>query len=217
LILFKTSKSNELIDFQKYFENMKTEQKAIYYLISKKEIVDSPLLERFKKEDMEVILFDDEVDFFVIPSIEEYKEKRLKSISSTEVEEDFKKIDMDDSKYERLLNSIRETLKEKVKDVKITTRLEKYPACLIFDKDDAEYQSYLILKRMGNLEAKEPKPILEINPKHKIFTKLILSNEYSLLPQIALVLYNEARLLEGMEIEDVQKFSEAVNKILEGR
>jgi len=215
LILFKTSKSDEYIDFQTYVGRMKKDQKSIYYLIGEKELKDSPLLDRFNKDGIEVILFNDDIDSFVIPSIFEYKEKKLKSISSTEVDEDFKNLDtLDEEKYKDLTEAIKKSLKDKVKDVKVTTRLVSSPACLVFDKDDPEFQTYLMLKQMGNFDAKEPKPILEINPNHEIFTKLVLKNDFSLIDEIAHIIYNESRVLEGMEIDEPSKFAQNINKIL---
>lgn len=215
LILFKTSKSDEYIDFQTYVGRMKKDQKSIYYLIGEKELKDSPLLDRFNKDGIEVILFNDDIDSFVIPSIFEYKEKKLKSISSTEVDEDFKNLDtLDEEKYKDLTEAIKKSLKDKVKDVKVATRLVSSPACLVFDKDDPEFQTYLMLKQMGNFDAKEPKPILEINPNHEIFTKLVLKNDFSLIDEIAHIIYNESRVLEGMEIDEPSKFAQNINKIL---
>ncbi|WP_187648478.1 molecular chaperone HtpG [Nitrosophilus labii] len=214
LMLFKTSKSDEYIDFETYIKNMKENQKSIYYLIGEKELKDSPLLDRFKKEEMEVILFNDEIDSFVIPSITEYKEKKLKSVSSTEVDEDFENTKIDDEKYKDLIEAIKKPLKEKVKDIRITSRLVDNPACLVFDKDDPEFQTYIMLKQMGHFDAKEPKAVLEINPEHEVFTKMVLKNDYSLANEVAEVIYNEARVLEGMEIEDAAKFAKSLNTIL---
>ncbi|BCD60331.1 MULTISPECIES: molecular chaperone HtpG [unclassified Nitratiruptor] len=214
LILFKTSKSDEYIDFETYVKNMKENQKSIYYLIGEKELKDSPLLDRFKKEDFEVIFFTDEVDSFIVPAIGEYNEKKLKSIASTEVDEDFETPEIDESKYKDLLEAIKEALKDEVKDVKITTRLQDSPACLVHDKNDPEFQTYELLKQMGQY-ATQPKPILEINPEHSIFTKLLLKNDFSMAKDIALVIYNEARLLEGMEIKDPGEFAKSLNSLIE--
>lgn len=214
LIMFKTSKSDEYIDFETYIQNMKENQKSIYYLVGEKDLKNSPLLDRFKKEDFEVILFDDEIDSFVVPSIGEYKDKKLKSISSTEVDEDFADIKIDEEKYKDLINAIKDALKDKIKDVKVTSRLVENPACLVFDKNDPEFQTYNILRQMGQFDAKEPKAILEINPEHEIFTKMVLKNDFSLANDIANIIYNEARVLEGMEIEEKSEFAKSLNKII---
>lgn len=214
LILFKTSKSDEYIDFETYVKNMKEHQKSIYYLIGEKDLKDSPLLDRFNKEDFEVIFFTDEIDSFIIPSISEYKEKKLKSIASTEVDEDFETPEIDESKYKELLDAIKKALEDEVKDVKITSRLQESPACLVHDKNDPEFQTYELLKQMGQY-AIEPKPILEINPEHSIFTKLLLKNDFSLAKDLAIVLYNEARLLEGMDLKDPGTFASSLNKLIE--
>ncbi len=214
LMMFKTSKSDEYIDFKTYIKRLKENQKSIYYLIGEKELKDSPLLDRFKKEDMEVILFNDEIDSFIIPTIGEYKDKKLKSIVSTEVDEDFGDIQVDEEKYKDLINSLKEALKDEVKDVKVTNRLEENPACLVYDKNDPEFQTYLMLRQMGQLDVTEPKAILEINPNHEIFTKMVLKNDYSLAKDVANVIYNEARVLEGMEIKEPANFAKSLNTLI---
>ena len=214
LILFKTSKSDKYIDFKTYIDRMKENQKSIYYLIGEKDIKNSPLLDRFKKEDFEVILFNDEIDSFIIPSLTEYKDKKIKSINSTEVDEDFGEIKLDEEKYRDLLDAIKDALKDEVKDVKITSRLSENPACLVYDKNDPEYQTFLMLRQMGNFDANEPKAILEINPDHEIFSKMVLKNDFSLAKDIAVVIFNEARVLEGMDIKNPAQFSSALNKII---
>ena len=214
LILFKTSKSDEYIDFETYRNNMKEHQKSIYYLVGEKELKDSPLLDRFKKEDFEVIFFTDEIDSFIVTSLDEYKGKRLKSIASTEVDEDFEAPQTDDQKYQDLISAIKTALEEEVKDVKITNRLQESPACLVHEKNDPEFQTYQLLKQMGQY-AIEPKPILEINPNHSIFTKFMLKNDMSLAKDLAIVVYNEARLLEGMEVKNPGAFAKSLNTLIE--
>ncbi len=214
LIMFKTSKSDNYIDFETYLKNIKENQKSIYYLVGEKNLKDSPLLDRFKKEDFEVILFDDEIDSFIVPSIGEYKGKRLKSISSSEVDEDFGDIKVDEEKYKDLIDAIKKALDGKVKDVKVTKRLTTNPACLVFDKNDPDFQTYNLLRQMGQFDAKEPKAILEINPEHEIFTKMVLKNDFTLAQDIANIIYNQARVLEGMEIEDRVDFSKSLNRII---
>ena len=212
LLLFKTSKSDEYIDFATYLERMQENQKSIYYLVGEKEIANSPLLDRFS--DYEVILFDDEIDTLVAPAIGEYKGKKLKSISSTEVDEDFEDVQIDQSKYAALLQALKSALEDDVKDVKVTTRLKENPACLVFDKNDPEFQTYQMLRQMGNFSAAEPKPILEINPEHEIFSKMLLANDFSKAKEVALVIFNEARILEGMEIKKAKEFAKALNTLI---
>ncbi len=212
LILFKTSKSNSYIDFATYVKNMKEHQKSIYYLIGSEQ-KDSPLLDRFKKEDFEVIFFSDDIDSLIVPALESYKEKRLKSIASTEADEDFEEVSLDEAKYSDLLRALKEGLKEKVKDVKLSARLTEYPVCLVYDKNDPEYQTAMLLQQMGEYAVK-PQPILEINPHHEIFTKLLLKNDMKSVENIALLLYNEARILEGMEVDDPANTAKALNTLI---
>ena len=212
LLLFRTNKSDEYIDFDTYIERMPKNQKSIYYYVGKR-VEESPLLDRFKKEGFEVIFFEDDIDSLVAETIEEYAQKPLKSIASTEADEDFGTLELDEEKYRDIVQTLKEALQEKVKDVKISSRLTDYPVCLVFDKNDPEYQTYKILQQMGEY-AIEPKPILEINPQHEIFAKAMLKNDLQSLKEIAPILYNEARILEGMEIEDPIMLAKKINDLL---
>ncbi len=212
LLLFRTNKSDEYIDFDTYIQRMPKNQKSIYYYVGKR-VEESPLLDRFKKEGFEVIFFEDDIDSLVAETIEEYAQKPLKSIASTEADEDFGTLELDEGTYRDIVHALKDALQEKVKDVKISARLTDYPVCLVFDKNDPEYQTYKILQQMGEY-AIEPKPILEINPQHEIFAKAMLKNDLQSLKEIAPILYNEARILEGMEIEDPMMLAKKINELL---
>ncbi len=212
LLLFRTNKSDEYIDFDTYIQRMPKNQKSIYYYVGKR-VEESPLLDRFKKEGFEVIFFEDDIDSLVAETIEEYAQKPLKSIASTEADEDFGTLELDEGTYRDIVHALKDALQEKVKDVKISARLTDYPVCLVFDKNDPEYQTYKILQQMGEY-AIEPKPILEINPQHEIFAKAMLKNDPQSLKEIAPILYNEARILEGMEIEDPMMLAKKINELL---
>lgn len=97
--------------------------------------------------------------------------------------------------------------------MRLTSRLQSYPACIVYDKSDPEYQTYNLMRQLGQ-NAPEPKPILEINPSHPIFAKAQLSDESSFIKALALVVYNEARILEGMEVAKPAEFAKALNDLL---
>ena len=212
LLLFKTDKSSDYIDFDTYIKNMPQNQKSIYYYVGER-VGESPLLDRFKKEGFEVIFFEDDIDSLVVETIKEYNKKPLKSIASTEVDEDFKDIEFDETKYQDIVAALKEALQDKVKDVRVSSRLTDHPVCLVFDKNDPDFQTYKILQQIGEY-AVEPKPILEFNPHHELFNKIILQNKIAYIKEIAPILYNEARILEKMEIDNPIELVKKINELL---
>ncbi len=217
LMLFKSSKREGYIDLNEYKEAMQKDQKAIYYITGENESIlrNSPLIEQFKKKDIEVLLMDDEIDAIVLPMVPSYKDIPFKSVTTTDVEEDLGlKIEKDESKYKELILKIKEILKDEVKDVKVSNRLSDSPACLVFDKNDPDYQMQQMLKQMGQTNLPKVKPILEINPEHEIFNKILLKNDFAALYDIAPVILDEAKLSEGMKIDDIWEFTKKLNKLI---
>ncbi len=217
LMLFKSSKREGYIDLNEYKEAMQKDQKAIYYITGENESIlrNSPLIEQFKKKDIEVLLMDDEIDAIVLPMVPSYKDIPFKSVTTTDVEEDLGlKIEKDESKYKELIPKIKEILKDEVKDVKVSNRLSDSPACLVFDKNDPDYQMQQMLKQMGQTNLPKVKPILEINPEHEIFNKILLKNDFEALYDIAPVILDEAKLSEGMKIDDIWEFTKKLNKLI---
>jgi len=218
LLLFKSSKREGLIDLGEYKEAMQKDQKAIYYITGENESLlrNSPLIEQFKSKDIEVLLLDEEVDTIVIPAVPSYKDTPFKSVTTTEADKDLKsEIDTnEEKKYKELLVKMKEILKDEVKDVKISNRLNESPSCLVFDKNDPDFQMQMMLKQMGQTEMPKVKPILEINPKHDIFNKIILKNDFAALYDIAPVILDQAKLSEGMKIDNIAEFSKRLNKLI---
>ncbi len=218
LLLFKSNKRDELVDFETYVKEMQEGQKEIYYIIGDDAAMlkNSPLLESFNEKGTEVLLMDDEVDAIVIPNIQQYKEYPLKAVNSTDVEEaDESKIKEAQEKLAEVLVKMKEMLKEEVKDVKVTTRLKKSPAVLVYDKEDPDFAMQQMLKQMGQVDLPPVKPILEINPDHEIFQKIVEKREYNKLGTVAHTLLDLAKLSEGMKIDDPADFSNRIYQLLE--
>ncbi len=131
------------------------------------------------------------------------------------MDEDFENIEIDEKKYSDLVAKLKAVLSEEVKDVRLTSRLQNYPACIVYDRNDPEYQTYNLMRQLGQ-NAPEPKPILEINPSHPLYAKAMLSDDSSYIKALALVLYNEARILEGMDVTKPVEFAQALNELLSG-
>ena len=215
LLLFKTNKSEELIDFETYVKNMSEDQKEIFYLVGEdySTLKNSPHLEEFNEKGVEVLLMDDEVDSIIVPQIHTYKEKSLKSV--TEVESDDKDIEEVAKEFASVIVKIKEELKDEVKDVKVTKRLKKSPACLAYDKNDPDFTMQQMLKQMGQTNLPEVKPILEINPNHEIFKKLKEnSDDLAKVKEVSSMVLDIAKLNEGMKLKDLSQFTQKVSSLL---
>ncbi len=220
LVMFKSSKRDDLITLKEYKEAMQENQKSIYYIAGENEAIlrNSPLIEQFKAKNIEVLLLDEEVDSVVMPMVNEYDKTPIKAVNNSDIDEEIKedKEQTKDSeeKYQAILIKMKEILKDDAKDVKISNRLSDSPSVLIYDKNDPDYQMQQMLKQMGQENMPTVKPILEINPNHEIFTKLLAKTDDLMLNDISFLLMDQARLSEGMKIEDIAGFAKRLNKII---
>ena len=216
LCLFKSSKRDGLISLKEYKEAMKEDQKSIYYISGNNEnmLRNSPLLESFKKNDIEVLIMDEEIDTIVMPMVNEFDKTPLKSVSHADINDEIKNDEkVDESKVANTLVKMKEILKDEVKDVRLSSRLSSSAAVLIYDKNDPNYAMQEMLKQMGQgANAPKVKPILEINADHEIFAKL--EKNEAMIYDIAPLLLDMARLNEGMSLENPAKFSELLTKVM---
>jgi molecular chaperone HtpG len=220
LVMFKSSKREGLITLKEYKEAMSEDQKSIYYITGEEEAIlrNSPLIEQFKAKSIEVLLLDDDVDSVIMPMVQEYDKTPIKPVNNSDIDEEIKDDKEEDKesedKYQEILVKMREILKDDAKDVKISSRLSDSPSVLIYDKNDPDFQMQQMLKQMGQDNLPKVKPILEINPKHEIFVKLVAKADEVLLHDIAFLLMDQARLQEGMKIDDITGFAKRLNKII---
>ncbi len=214
LLLFKTNRSEELIDLETYLKNMKEDQKEIFYLIGEdyKQLKSSPHLEEYDEKGIEVLLMDDEVDSIVIPNIGVYKEKNFRSV--TEVESEDKDVEELKKDFADILVKIKEELRDDVKDVKLTKRLKNSPACLVYDKNDPDFMMQQMMRQMGQTNMPQIKPILEINPSHTIFEKLKDSKDLAKIKEVSHIVLDLAKLNEGMKLNDLADFTKKVSELL---
>ena len=216
LCLFKSSKRDGLISLKEYKEAMKDDQKSIYYISGNNEnmLRNSPLLESFKKNDIEVLIMDEEIDTIVMPMVNEFDKTPLKSVSHADINDEIKNDEkVDESKVANTLVKMKEILKDEVKDVRLSSRLSSSAAVLIYDKNDPDYAMQEMLKQMGQgANVPKVKPILEINADHEIFAKL--EKNEAMVCDIAPLLLDMARLNEGMSLENPAKFSELLTKVM---
>jgi len=216
LLLFKTSKSDDLVDFETYLSNMKEDQKEIFYLTGEDAnmLKNSPHIEDFNEKGIEVLLLDDEVDTIVVPQIGQYKEKSLKSVTEVEIKDEKNQDDEVLKDFAEVLVKMKEQLRDDVKDVKISTRLKSSSACLVYDKNDPDFTMQQMLKQMGQTDLPPVKPILEINPNHAIFASLKDSSDLTKLSNISEIVLDLAKLNEGMKIENPIEFTKKINDLI---
>ena len=224
LVRFKSTKSDSMISFKDYVKNMKKDQDTIYFITGsdKKTLKYSPLLEMFKKRDIEVCLFEDEIDDIVYSSVQKYKDFNLKSVNHSDTENIDKQEKRDDSKSNdkltSFIKSVKKNLKDDVKDVKISNRLTDSPCCLVADQNDPTSRMQEMMRAMGQASNEKIKPIMEINPNHKIIKKIIKLNKGKLFNDSIKLLYDQALIIEGLRpdnpIEFVKRLNEVLNKSL---
>ncbi len=223
LLLFPSTKTeeNKLTTFQEYVDNMKEGQDEIYYITatSLKDALKSPYLEVFKKRDYEVLVFLDEIDDFVMNTLE-FKGKKLKSVLKGDVKlKPSEKAEKEEGekKYQLLLDLIKDRLKEDVKDVRFSGRLTDSPCCLVGEEDDMDPQMEKLLKAMGQ-PIPENKKILEINQHHPLLTVMNelfeKDKESDLLKDYINLLYDQALVLKGSAPKDPVMFSKVIARLM---
>ena len=218
LLRYNSTKDEGLVSFKEYVDRMKDDQKSIYYITGRNQISlrNSPLLEMYEKMDIEVLLLDDEIDEIIIPSVPKYDEKELKSINRSGAADDFsEEKDKDKEKsLKPVLKKIKNILGERVKDVKLSNRLSESPSCIVADEHDPTAQMQELMRSMGQTDLPEIKPILELNPNHKIIISLKDKTKQKSFNDIALLLYEQALIQEGVKLDNPAEFTERLNKVI---
>jgi len=220
LLKFHTLNSDEQTTIEEFVKNVDQEKKEIYYIVGKSSLdmlKHSPVLEKFKAKNIDVLVLNEEVDTIVFPMVTEYKEYKFVNvidakIDSNEDEQDKEKITKE---YESLVKEFKTTLGDEVKDVEITFDLVDSPVALKVDKDDPAYMMAQMMKQMGQTsDINEPAPILQINPKHSLIEKLKDSADQNLVNDAAYVLLDQAKLFDGRELDNTVEFIERLNRII---
>ena len=220
LLRYNSTKDEGLVSLREYADRMKDDQKSIYYISGQNQISlrKSPLLEMYEKKGVEVLILDDEIDEIVISSVPKYDDKELKSVNRSGAADDFSKDkDKDKDKEEALkpvLKKIKKILGERVKDVKVSNRLSDSPSCVVADENDPTAQMQELMRSMGQADIPNVKPILEINPNHKIIKKLKGKLKQKSFNDIAFLLYEQALIQEGVKLDNPAEFTERLNKVI---
>ncbi len=221
LVLFHSSSQNKLVSLEEYVSRMKEEQKYIYYASGESiaKIEQLPQIELLKDKDYEVLFLTDDVDEFAIKILMKYNEKEFKSISEgdlgLETEEEKKENAKKSEDNKELFTLMRDSLKDKVKEVRLSTRLKSHPVCLSTE-GGISIEMEKVLNQMPNDQGVKAQKVLEINANHPIFNKLVsmMDTDKEKLNNYAQILYTQALLIEGLSIEDPVAFSNAVCELM---
>jgi molecular chaperone HtpG len=218
LIRFKSTKVEGLTSLGEAKERMQPEQKALYYITGGSESMlrNSPLLEIYKKKGIEVLILDDDIDEIVFSTVTKYGDINLKAVNKSSTSEDLK----DDSTPEKaeglkpLLEKIKATIGEAVKEVRASSRLADSPSVIVSDEDGPSARMRQMMQAMGQKNLPELQPTLEINPDHEIIRKLLADPSNSKVEDAAWLLFDQALLLEGVPLKDPATFVQRLNRVL---
>lgn len=218
LLKFKSSKTDDYTSLAEYVDRMKEDQKSIYHITGENEesLRNSPLLEMYNGKDMEVLIMDDPFDEIIIPSLQKYKEKPFKSVHHSDAADDLKTEDSKSDKKDLkpLVKKIKKVLGDQVKDVLISSRLNESPSCIVADQNDPTAKMQEMFKAMGQSTMPDVKPILEINPEHKIVKKMKSLGKTKTFEDLCWLLYEQAMLIEGVKLPNPATFVTRLNNFL---
>jgi molecular chaperone HtpG len=226
LIRFKSSTQEGWTSLGDYTTRMKSDQKYIYYITGgdEKTLKASPLLETYTAKGIEVLIMDDEIDDIIMPSLGRYKKQsgdasqewELKAVNRAGADEELG--DKQDKNAEKeikpVIEKIKKALGDRVKEVKLSRRLQDSPSCIVADENDPSIQMAQLLKAMGQTEMPDIKPILEVNGEHPLVAGLKDSEDEEHIADVAGVLLDQALLVEGIKLKDPAGFVKRLNRLL---
>ncbi|SDX53710.1 molecular chaperone HtpG [Nitrosomonas halophila] len=213
-------RAEQMVSLDDYIARMKPEQDKIYYITADglKAAQSSPHLEIFRKKGIEVLLLCDRIDEWLVAHLHEYAGKPLQSVAKGDLdlgkladEEEKKAQEKEAGDFQDLATKMKEILSEQVKDVRITFRLTESPACLVADLHDMGGNLERLLKSAGQ-KVPDSKPILEINPHHPMVQRL--KYEEAKFSDWSRILFDQALLAEGGQLEDPASFVKRLNDLL---
>ncbi|CAG9931765.1 molecular chaperone HtpG [Candidatus Nitrotoga arctica] len=215
-----TNSPGETVSLADYISRMKEGQDKIYYITADtfNAAKNSPHLEVFRKKDIEVLLLTDHVDEWVVSNLSAFEGKPLVSVAKggldlgkLEDEAEKQEQEKDAGAFKELTDKIKASLSERVKEVRVTHRLTDSPACLVADVHDINANLARLLKASGQ-KAPVSQPILEINPRHPVVLRL--QAEENKFDDWASVLFDQALLAEGGQLDDPASFVKRINQLM---
>ncbi|MEG2199452.1 MAG: molecular chaperone HtpG [Anaerovorax sp.] len=218
LILFYSSGEKKMVTLSEYVSRMKEDQKYIYYACgeSTEKLDKMPQTEMLKDKGYEILYCTDDIDEFALRILNSYDEKEFKSVSSgdlgvEETKEEKEELDKKSEDNKELVDMIKEALKGKVANVRLSKRLKSHPVCLT-SEGELSIEMEKVLNIMPTDEKMKAEKVLEINASHPVLTALqkVYETDKEKVGAYAELLYNQALLIEGIEIEDPVAFSNAI-------
>jgi len=223
LLRFSTTHSGDeeqAVTFDDYVSRMQDGQDKIYYVAADSHAAarNSPNLEIFKKKGIEVLLLSDRVDEWLTSHLAEYDGKKLQSVAKGELdlgadEASEKELEEKAKSSEKLIKRMKKALGDKVEDVRVTNRLTDSPACIVLNEQDMAMHMQRLFKEAGH-EMPISRPVLEINPDHPIVKKLNAEKSKKKFDDWSSILFDQAILAEGGQLEDPADFVAKLNKML---
>lgn len=220
LLVFKSLNNEKEIDLKSYKENMKEGQKYIYFASGKsiESIQLLPEIEKFKKDGIDVLFLTKDIDEFAFTMMNEYEKVEFRNISAHDKEslsdDEKSKLEVLEAENKELLDNIKESLGAKVDKVSLSTKLVDSPVCISTQNGLSLSMEQTINQVPGDEKAKASK-VLEVNPNHELFKAISeLKGDKELIKKYSDVLYDEAMLLEGFEIEDKATFIKNLNELM---
>ena len=220
LLRFASTHADEDVSFAHYLGRMKEGQEAIYYVTadSLAAAKGSPQLEIYRKKGVEVLLLTDRVDEWMLSHLHEVEGKPLQSVAKGAVdlgalqdEAEKKQAEEASAAFKPVLDRLKASLKDRAKDVRVTTRLVDSPACLVVEDGDMSGHLARLLKQSGQTGLPSSLPTLEVNVQHTLVSSLEQSPHFDDLAQI---LFDQAVLAEGGQLEDPAAYVKRVNRLL---
>ncbi len=212
----------EVVSLADYVARMKPEQEVIYYITAETFAAAkaSPHLEVFRKKGVEVLLLSERVDEWMMSFLTEFEGKKLQSVAKgaldlgkLEDEAEKKAQEQEATEHKELVERIRKSLGERVKEVRVTLRLTESPACLVADEHDMTANLQRMLKAAGQ-KVPMSQPILEINARHPLVQRLQAESDESRFNDLAAVLFDQSLLAEGGQLEDPAAFVKRLNQLM---
>ena len=220
LLVFKSLNNEKEIDLKSYKENMKEGQKYIYFASGKsiESIQLLPEIEKFKKDGIDVLFLTKDIDEFAFTMMNEYEKVEFRNISTHDKEslsdDEKSKLEVLEAENKELLDNIKDSLGAKVDKVSLSTKLVDSPVCISTQNGLSLSMEQTINQVPGDEKAKASK-VLEVNPNHELFKAISeFKGDKELIKKYSDVLYDEAMLLEGFEIEDKATFIKNLNELM---
>lgn len=230
LCLFRSALHDKNITLDEYISNIKDDKKTIYYLSGEnaEKLKNSPQLEGFLSRNIDVLLFTDNVDDFWVNLLTKYQDHDIKSVTrasidldgnakNTDNEQESATKDITNSAHEPLIAYFKQTLGDKVKDVKISKKLTSSPVCLAVDENAMDIRMERFLMEQKHL-VKATTKILEINAEHPVIKKIaadLASNSNSeIATELVDILFDQACIIEGEPVMDISNFAKRLNTVL---